>query len=199
MSKILLVFVYVFATGLMADSALAQSKYVKVKEKTNFYSIRGSGAAEFAESMSRNGPFSFQHRSRAWATASRDMSYQLTHLRSKKRCRVKRARVRMTITYTMPKLKNLKNVSGSERRKWKRMYRLLDQHERVHGAYYRQLASKTQRALRRLKPQKTCKQLERQAKKLVESLSEQDRKRNQKFDARDGKNYRRMVRIYSGS
>ena len=77
------------------------------------------------------------------------------------------------------------------------MYRLLNTHERVHGKFYKQFARKVQKSLLKLSRKRTCRALEASAKKLVERLNVKDRERNAKFDVRDQKNYRRMVRIYS--
>ena len=177
--------------------AVAQSRDVKISESTNFYGIRGHSAPEFAVSMSRNGPYSRSHRRRAWATATRDLTYQLVHRKTSKGCSVKRAKVRLKVTYTMPKLRVARRVSKRERARWRRMYRLLNTHERVHGKFYKQFARKVQKSLLKLSRKRTCRALEASAKKLVERLNVKDRERNAKFDVRDQKNYRRMVRIYS--
>ena len=180
-------------------SVQAQSSSLKISEKTKHYNISGKTAAEFARSMSRKGPYSRQHRRRAWATATRNMTYQLVHRKSKKRCRIKAARVKMEIVYEMPKLRSTAGVSKRQRARWKKMLNLLNKHERTHGLYYRQFAKKVHRSLLKMKSASSCRGLERNAAKLVDSLSLADKKRNAKFDRADARNYRRMEKIYSGS
>ncbi|MGI9355570.1 MAG: DUF922 domain-containing protein [Rhizobiaceae bacterium] len=170
-----------------------------IKEKTSFYRITGKSTAEFARSMSRRGPYSRQHRKRAWATASRDMSYQLTRQKTKKSCRVKAVKVRLKITYKMPKPTTLNGMTRRQRKKWASLYRLLERHERTHGKYYRQFANKVRRELKRIRPTRTCRQLDRKAAAIVEKLGAADSLRNDRFDARDGKTYRRVERIYTSS
>ncbi len=177
---------------------LAQAE-VMVREKTNFYRITGKTTADFARSMSRRGPYSRQHRRRAWATASRDMSYQLTRTKTKTGCRIKAVKVRMKITYRMPKPASLSGVSRREQRKWARLYKLLERHERTHGKFYRRFANDTKRRLMRLRPARNCRKLDRKAAAVVKELSEADSRRNDRFDARDGKTYRRVERIYKSS
>ena len=172
---------------------------VSVSERVKYYTISGKTAPDFARAMSRRGPFDASKGRRAWATAARKMSYRLTRSPSGNGCRVTDADVAMTITLTLPKLRSPGRSNRSEVRKWKSMIDLLERHERVHVRYYRELAANTQRALLRLRPEKTCRELERKALKLVRDLSDKDTKRNQSFDQRDGRNYRRMTRIYSGS
>lgn len=112
---------------------------------------------------------------------------------------MKNVRVKMTITYTMPKLSNASRLSKRERRKWNKMYALLNKHERTHGLYYKQLAKKVRSAVRKLKPSRNCRALEKRADAVIKKLSEQNKKRNQHFDDHDDRNYRRMERIYSNS
>lgn len=169
---------------------------LEIREETTHYRITGRTTAEFAVSMSRKGPYSRQHRRRAWATASRNMSYQITRERTERGCRVKRAKVRLKISYHMPKPTTLTRVSRRERTKWAKLYRLLDRHEKTHGRFYREFAKTTQRALRRLKPARTCRQLDRDADRLVKKLSDADSLRNDRFDARDRRTYRRVERIF---
>jgi predicted secreted Zn-dependent protease len=183
----------------LAWPAAAQSRSLKISENTRYYKISGKNAAEFALSMSRKGPYSRQHRRRAWATASRDMTYQLFHKKSKNSCRIKSAKVKLKITYQMPKLSSTKRVSKRQRRKWRTMYNLLNKHERTHGLYYRQFAKKVYASLLKLKSTKTCRSLERSAARLVAKLGEADKKRNQAFDLRDRRNYRSMERLYTGT
>ena len=186
-------------SGSLATSAQAQRSSISIKENTKFYRIRGKSAPEFALSMSKKGPYSRQHGRRAWATATRDMTYQLYHQKSKSRCSIKGVRVRMKITYQMPKLASTRGVSKRHRRNWQRMYALLNKHERTHGLYYKQFAKKVYAQLRRLKSERSCSALERSASKLVARLAKADKKRNVDFDRRDRRNYRTMERIYSGS
>ncbi len=183
------------STILLAPSlALAD---VRVTERTKTYRISGGTAAELARSMSKRGPYSRSHQARAWATASRDMRFQIDRDVRNGRCRVTDADVRMKITYTLPRLSRISRLPKRERARWKRMAQLLEAHERVHGKFYRELAGKTYRALLRLKPARTCRALDRNALAEVKRLSAEDMRRNQRFDQRDRRNYRRMNRLFS--
>lgn len=189
----------IMVLAVASTDAQAQRSSIKINETTNFYRIKGKSAGEFAVSMSKKGPYSRQHRRRAWATATRDMTYQLYHQKSKSRCTIKAVRVRLKITYEMPKLASTRGVSKRQVRNWNRMYGLLNKHERTHGLYYKQFARKVYASLRKMKPQRNCRALERAAAKIVAKLGKEDKDRNVSFDRRDRRNYRRMERIYSGA
>jgi len=79
------------------------------------------------------------------------------------------------------------------------MFNLLNKHERTHGLFYKQFAKKVQKSLRRMKPASSCRSLDRQAKAIVKQLGLEDKERNNRFDRRDQRNYRRMSMLYRGS
>ncbi|MEM8750817.1 MAG: DUF922 domain-containing protein [Pseudomonadota bacterium] len=189
---------FAIATMSAFNAPAADAAPVKIKEKTKYYTVSGRTAAELAISMSGKGPYSRQHRRRAWATAARSLTYQIYRKRDAKGCRITEAKVDLDITYTIPKLKKGQRISKSQHRKWRRMQALLVRHENKHGEYYKQFARKTQRELMRLPRAKSCRALDKQANKLVARLSEEDSDRNDRFDANDGRNYRRMARLYGG-
>ena len=137
-------------------AAEAQTSKLDVSESTKYYKIRGRSASEFAYSMTKNGPYSREHGRRAWATATRDMTYQLFHRKSKKNCSIKAVRVKMKITYEMPKLASTRGVSKRQQSNWKKMFGLMNKHERTHGLFYRQFAGKVYASLKKLRPASSC-------------------------------------------
>ncbi len=181
---------------LATSSAYAE---VTVTERTKTYRVSGDTAAELARSMSKRGPYSRAHRSRSWATAARDLRFQIDRDFKNGQCRVTGADVRMKITYTLPRLSRSTRLNAREKSRWDRMTKLLEKHERVHGRLYRELAGKTHRALLKLKPARNCRALDKDALAEVKRLSAQDSERNQRFDRRDSRNYRRMNRLFSGA
>ena len=181
----------------LLGSISAEAAGIRIKERVKYYTISGRSAPEFAKNMSRKGPYSFQHGRRAWATAAREMSYDINPRKRGKLCSLQGIGVQMTITYTMPKLRSTRGVSAREAKNWQRMYALLNKHERVHGKYYRQLANRVYRKLKRMKPDRNCATLRRAAIAAVQKLAKEDTARNARFDRTDRGNYRRMARIYS--
>ena len=174
----------------------AASRDVSITSATRYYAIAGRSPAEFANEMSRRGPYSAQHRRRVWATAARTMRYQIERKRKGNRCRITRAKVWMKIDYTLPKLRKA-GVRASARRSWSQMYKILSAHEKVHGRYYAQLARTTHASLRKLRAHRSCRSLDAAAARLVKRLSAQNQTINDRFDRTDQANYRRMERIYS--
>lgn len=184
------------AAALTSVPTNAASRDVSITSSTRYYTIAGRSPPEFANEMSRRGPYSSQHRRRVWATAARTMRYQIERRRKGGRCRITRAKVWMKIDYTLPKLRK-RGVRASARRSWTKMYKILSSHEKVHGRYYTQLARTTHASLRKLRPARSCRSLDVAAARLVKRLSAQNQAINDRFDRTDQRNYRRMERIYS--
>lgn len=178
-----------------AAMASASAAGLKIREKTKFYSIKGKTAAELASAMSVKGPYSFQHRRRAWATAGRKLRYRIHHQKIGKKCKVRRVEMALTITYTMPRARSERRLKRSTRRTWKKMYALLHKHEQVHGRYFKRFAREAYSALRRIPPQRYCRSILRRADKIIDRLDDKDGARNDRFDANDKRNYRRMSRL----
>ena len=176
-----------------ATPAQAQKSSIKINEKTKYYRIKGKSAAEFALSMRKKGHYSRQHRHRAWATASRDLTYQLHHQKSKNRFKIKGVKVRMKITYEMPKLSSTSGVSKRQRRVIGSACMGCSTSMSVPMACTtNSLPRRVYASLRKLKSQRSCAALERSASKLVAKLGKADKKRNVDFDRRDRRNYRSM-------
>ena len=188
------------AFSLLAFSPLAMTQVeaqVVITERLQPYTIRGNTIAKLASQMSRRGPYSSARGQRAWATASRNMKFDLETRRDGGQCTARNVRVSMAIVTRLPRLAG--RLPNSQMRRWTQMLTLLQQHENVHVGFYRQLARRVHRSLTKMPPQASCRTLQSHAKETVRVLSERDRARNARFEARDRRNYRRMVRLFNGS
>ncbi|MEM7301111.1 MAG: DUF922 domain-containing protein [Pseudomonadota bacterium] len=185
------------AIALTAGPAVAKKKTrdVNIQTVTKFYAISGETPAELAKSMRRYGPYSSAHGRRVFATTNRVLRWNIDHAYENGICRVKRATIDLKITYNMPKLRDGIRMRRSVRNTWRQMYRLLDRHEKVHGANYRRLARDSYKALKSLKSEKSCRVLHRKGNALVLALAREDVERNARFERSDTRNYRRMDRL----
>ncbi len=191
----LFVFVIVSLSMMVATSYVpAIAGDVSIKTTTKFYSFRAKKFHQVSRQMLRYGPNFGRNGRRVWAKAHRKYDWKLTYSRSRGKCAVKHAQVRMKITYTMPRLENEKRVSGRFRSKWKRVYRTLLTHELAHGRNYKRLAKRLTRELRKLRPQRNCFALKRSAKKLDDKLHNWDIRRNRRFESGERARFTRLQR-----
>lgn len=167
---------------------------LSIKTRTKFYSFRAKKFRQVSRQMLRRGPSFGQNGRRVWAKAKREYDWKLIYARSRGKCSVKRATVRMKITYTLPRLENERRISRRFRSKWKRVYQILHRHELRHGRNYRLLAKKLTRDLRRLKPQRNCFALKRSAQKLDDKLHKWDIRRNRRFERGERGRFTRLQR-----
>ena len=189
---LLLVFSLSFLIIPASNSALAMD--LTIKSRTKYYGFRAKKFRQVSRQMLRHGPSFGRNGRRVWAKAKREYVWKLTYHRSSGKCSIKHAQVRMKITYTMPRLENERRVSRRFRSKWKRVYRILQRHEHIHGKNYRQLAKRLTRELRRLKPQRNCFALKRSAQKLDDKLHKLDIRRNRRFESGERARFTRLQR-----
>ena len=150
----LVVFLFVSLSLMIVTSYVpALAADLSIKTRTKFYSFRAKKFRQVSRQMLRHGPNFGRNGRRVWAKAHRQYNWKLTYSKSRGKCAVKQAKVRMKITYTMPRLENEKRVSNRFRSKWKRVYRTLQRHEQTHGRNYKRLAKRLTRELRKLRPQ----------------------------------------------
>lgn len=182
-----------FLTVLWAPTP-AWSGDLSIKTRTKFYSFRASHFRDVSRQMLRHGPSFGTYGRRVWALAHREYDWHLEYTRSRGKCLVKSAKVRMKITYILPRMENEKRVKRSFLAKWRRVYRTLLRHEHSHGRNYHILAQKLKAGLRKLKPQRNCFAIRRAAKSLDKRLHKQDIRRNQRFEGRERARFTRMRR-----
>lgn len=167
---------------------------LSIKTRTTHYRIRARKFSDVSRQMLRRGPTLGRNGRRVWATSRRDYDWRLEYLRQRGKCSVKRAIVRMKITYTLPRLENEKRVSRRFRSKWQRVYKILSSHERAHGRNYRTFATHLANALKKMAPQSSCYELRRAGKRLDKKLHRQSTRRNRRFDNRERGRLTRLQR-----
>ena len=191
----LIVFLFVSLSLIIATSYVpALAADLSIKTRTKFYSFRAKKFRQVSRQMLRHGPNFGRNGRRVWAKAHREYDWKLTYTKSRGKCAVKHAKVRMKITYTLPRLENEKRVSRRFRSKWKRVFRTLHRHEQTHGRNYKRLAKRLTRELRKLRPQRNCFALRRAAKKLDDKLHKWDIRRNRRFESGERARFTRLQR-----
>jgi predicted secreted Zn-dependent protease len=172
----------------------AYSGDLSIKTRTKYYSFRAKRFRDVSRQMLRHGPGIHVNGRRVWALARREYDWHLDYSRVRGRCTVKNAKVRMKITYVMPRMENEKRVSRRFLAKWHRVFRTLLRHEHAHGRNYQLLAKRLKAGLKRLKPAQNCFALNRAGKHLDKRLHQQDLKRNRRLEGRDRGKFTRMQR-----
>ncbi len=187
----------ILSVQFVSDVTLAQTANrvdLTIKTKTKHYGITARKFSDVARKMLQRGPRFGGFGRRVWAQAFRQYDWHLNYHRARGKCSVKKAKIRMKITYTLPRLENEKRQSRTFRAKWRRIYRILTKHEHVHGRNYRLLAKRFKAALRKLRPQATCRAVKRAIQSIDDRLHKQDLRRNRRFESRERGRFTRLKR-----
>ncbi len=171
-----------------------QAAALTIKTRTKHYNFRATRFRDISRQMLRRGPQFGVHGRRVWATSRRDYQWKLEFKRQHGKCSVKRALVKMRITYTMPRLENEKRISPRFLSKWKQVYKILHRHELTHGRNYMTFARHLTSGLQKLAPRKNCFELRRAGKRLDKKLHRQSTRRNKRFDDRERGRLTRLQR-----
>ena len=171
---------FLLLPGVVAGPPTAAAE-VQIRERTFGYVVTGRSVHAVVSAMKRGGPHADDGR-RALGLA--DYRYR-TRLHTEQwngTCRVKRADVRMTIYYTLPRLSSSAKLSSRERARWNRILAMIRSHEKQHGRYYRQFANELHGALRRIPARKTCAEVHSRVREIRAKLVKRNKARNQRFD-----------------
>ena len=114
--------------SLVVIIALTQPALADKSTRTDYYSISGSTGAQLLTEIDAKGPQGFS----GYTRYELDYSYQ-TQMNNG-RCRSSRTVLDLAITYTMPRWETRPGASAELQAGWDEWYRLLELHERGHGA-----------------------------------------------------------------
>ncbi len=187
-------FIIVVIALLLPSTFPVYSADLSIKTRTKYYGFQAKRFRNVARQMRRHGPSFRGYGRRVWAMAHRQYDWDIDYNRQRGKCSPKRVKVKMKITYTMPRLENETRVSAKFLSKWRRVYNILHRHELTHGRNYRLLARRLKAGLLKLAPRRNCFALKRAAKKLDEKLHKLDIKRNRRFETGERSRFTRLQR-----
>jgi predicted secreted Zn-dependent protease len=173
--------VLVLLLGLFVMS-IAHASDVKITERTRYYAVSGPTIQALVKAMTKRGPYSQDHGRRAVGLADYKYRTRVTTLKKDGYCRVKKATITMQIIYFVPKLSRPKHLRARDHSKWRKIATMILRHERQHGRFYKRLAGELQRALLKMKPQKSCSKFKSIERKVRKELEKRDKSRNRRFD-----------------
>lgn len=187
------------AMGLMAAMASVGVTHGKpiIKEKTEFYAIRGYTGVELLPDMNRRGPrHGFLRKAIAQTRYTATPRGDLVHRDGV--CRAEGAGIRLDMTFVYPKPSH--RLPPDLDRRWRIFQADNIRHEQVHGRIARQMAVELDRVLAgfSMKDRSGCWRSFRRLKAQTEAIYSRYEKMQNEFDARehrDGGAVEKSVRI----
>lgn len=180
-----------FIAGLILGSlAVPAAAGNKARVKTTYYTVTGRSAERLEQQLALRGPMMHDRR-RALASAHLKFDPVVRYGREGRRCSVQSVRVDVDATLTLPKWRERTRVSGELARYWDSFSSFARKHEETHVRIAEAHAVEMERAIRALKPTRTCHTLTKRIDGQIARVMRAHNRAQEHFDRTD---YRRMAR-----
>ncbi len=181
-------------------SALAPSDAsakVVVKESVKYYPVKGRNGIEVSKAMLVGGARNINMRHAIAATTTRFSISDAKVGVKNGRCVVEDVKVTLKIEYLYPKWSSVNQAKPGVRKAWNAFYAELLKHERTHGAIAKKAAARMEKELKSLSGTVAlgCSDFGRFADQRFERISEDLRRQQIAFDARENKGSSRITKL----
>lgn len=170
------------AALLAISPALAQAKPVYTT-KYVYYSVGGNTPESIYKAMLSKGPRVNGAKAYAATTATTRQDGKLMMAKS---CQIEDYKLRLDFQIKLPKIKNEKVLSASDRERWKQFAVFLKKHEETHRSIWLECAANMERKIRAIKA-RTCDEVDKQAEKLWDQTRAECSKKHDAFDKAEQK------------
>lgn len=158
---------------------------------TGYYDIKGNTAKSLDRDIKRKGPL------KGHALASAAIQFDPVSIVEKEDvqgCSISNARIKVIAKITLPRWKDRTGADSDLKRSFDGLARYAKAHEKVHVEIAKLYARNMEKALRAIKPQSSCKQLQKVADRVIKAELAKHRKAQNKFDADEQKRLMRLVK-----
>lgn len=186
-STALLLFGAVLALLAALAAAPAFANEVDVRERVEYYAVRGRTAEALLSEMSAKGPPApFEPGRRYFASAEHMFGWTYEYAPGASGCAITEFDVSVDIAYTYPRWDNRAEGSGKLNAYWDRFLGRLEVHELGHGDIARETGVNIARALQALAPQATCKELVSAINETAKSVTKAGDMKQRAYDRETG-------------
>lgn len=168
------------AAHLCADVALAKPSQTT---RYAYYTISGNSAVEIYDSMLRKGPKVNGAKAYAATSATTTQDGKLLQGSS---CRVEDYRLKLDFIIKLPKIRNDKVLSASDRKRWQQFSAFLKVHEEAHRKIWLDCAADLERQVKSIKA-RSCSEADERANQLWDKVRAACNKKHAAFDAAEQK------------
>lgn len=175
---------WIVTAALCIGLAGTASAGVKVSVRKASYHISGKTGAALLQAMDSRGP-KHGFLTRAIAQTKYSVGWNITWAEKQGSCRLKKADVLLSVTYTYPVVKDA--ISQQLRQRWARFMSGVQKHEETHGRIARQMVVAAERSISGLTVanDRGCRKAQAEVRKRVNAIYGQYEKRQIQFDARE--------------
>ncbi|MCB1457390.1 MAG: DUF922 domain-containing protein [Nitratireductor sp.] len=170
---------------------------VKVTESTKYYSVNGRTGLELGKAMLVGGGKTIRLRHAIAATATKFNVTDPELVVENGRCKIRKLRVNLGLTYYYPKWSGRSKASPSVRKAWDVFYQELVKHEKTHGKIAIEYANRLEKELLRTSGTvlARCADFTAVASFRVRSLANELKRKQADFDRREGLSSSRISKL----
>lgn len=179
------------AATLLGQAALA----AEVKERTTFFTVRGSTLEELDRDLNRKGPLMSATGVRHPGSTQVKFDGRVSYRESPDgRCRVERTNLGVHLVKTLPKWSPPKSATPETRIVWKTLADDIARHEADHVKIAKLWLKKMESAIRNLGPSRDCEAMEARVDKVTASYLASHEGAQRDFDTIEGREMNMRLR-----
>jgi predicted secreted Zn-dependent protease len=171
------------STAESGTAALAASLPAISNIRYQYYSIRGTTAAELRAQMEQRGPVDRMERRRYDARTDWMLRWSYRYVRTGNQCTLRSITSQVNVTLIYPKWQPQSNVSRSLLTDWNRYITALQVHEEGHKDHGIAAGRDIVKKLSQLPPYPSCQELGKAANALAQSISKSYNQRDVDYDS----------------
>ena len=174
-------------SGGVLGAALSGSAQADVRTDIRYsgYAVRGTTAQEIWSDIGRKGPHQLERGLYAQAEAEIRFGWEVQFSSGKGACRVKSALVKVDVNILLPNWVNQARGGEALRAAWKSYIAKVRHHEDHHKDIALAAADQIEAAILAAPAHRSCRSLERYIKAQTDSILEQERAQQARFDRTD--------------
>ncbi len=183
------------AAALLVATTGAQAETI-VHKTISYFQISGKTADDLDRELSRHGPTTGSSQSRHPGATRIKFGGEITYVERNRNCAVGTANVTLNTQIILPQWKNRRRATPELRLIWDILSSDIKRHEERHAEIARQHARTLEKALKSLRPQKTCAIMEKKVGNVTRSNIDAHDAAQMQFDRVEAINFdQRMIRL----
>lgn len=159
----------------------------EVSESTQFFAVHGSSLAEIDRSLANAGPVVPGSGQRHPGATSVQFDGHVSYKRVNGGCAVDRTAIKLKLKTTLPKWYRPKRVDQRTALVWRTLAADIHRHEKQHSEIAKSYLKRLESALKNLRPERTCRQMEALANRVMSRYLAEHERAQREFDVIEGR------------
>ncbi|MER0237255.1 DUF922 domain-containing protein [Fulvimarina sp. MAC8] len=165
----------------------APSSAGQISESTQFFAVHGGSLAEIDRSLAQAGPVVPGSGQRHPGATSVQFDGRVSYKRVNGGCAVDRTDIKLKLKTTLPKWYRPKQVDSRTALVWRTLAADIHRHEKQHSDIAVSYLKRLESALKNLRPERTCRQMEAMANRVMSRYLAEHERAQREFDVIEGR------------